>query len=665
MNLARFLLLVIVYIICTQCHQTTTSRSFIVDYENNVFLKDGKPFRYISGSIHYFRVPRTYWYDRLLKMKAAGLNAIQTYVAWQVHERVEGEYDFEGENDFVNFTKIAGSLGLLVIIRAGPFIAAERDMGGFPPWLLKNYTAEYSPRFRTLSNTAYMSAVDRWMKVLLPKIKPLVYSNGGPVIAVQVENEYGSIEQCDHQYLAHLQDLFMTYLGKDVVLFTNNGCANRMLECGTLPGMLSTLDFGGGYVKHSLASILLRGYSVKKGNPGEECFKNQRYFQPSGPLVNSEFYPGWINNWGIPFQRRDADTVAKNLDSLLSANISVNVYMFHGGTNFGFMNGANIGKVYEPQITSYDYDAPISEAGDPTHKYLVMREVILKHQGVPPMPVPPPTTKHAYGAINMTKVASLFEVLEELSPVGPKKSHFTQTMENVGQNYGFMLYRTQIPSKYANKQVELEIAGLRDRGIIFVGQVRQATLHRSGPNSTMLTIERSLTLDILVENQGHHTGSSDMQDPKGIVGNVTINKEILTSWEMYPLNLDNITGWEKPQIHSTSKVGDTFTPTFYSGLIFPTPDGIPKDTFIRFRNWHKGQLYVNGFNLGRYWPDAGPQETLYVPASFLSAGQQGSRVVLFELDDAPCDIPLTCVIESVSVPILNGTVHPLYPRVTH
>ncbi|KAL9966663.1 hypothetical protein ACROYT_G024774 [Oculina patagonica] len=232
-------------------------------------------------------------------------------------------------------------------------------------------------------------------------------------------------------------------------------------------------------------------------------------------------------------------------------------------------------------------------------------------------------------------------------------------MENVGHNYGFMLYRTQIPSKFSNKQVELEIPRLRDRGIIFLGKVRQATLHRSGPNSTMLTVGRSLTLDILVENQGHHTGGSDMQDPKGIVGNVTINKENLTGWEMYPLNLNNVT-WAKHLTHSRSKASDAFTPTFYSGLLYPTPDGIPKDTFIRFPNWHKGQLYVNGFNLGRYWPDVGPQETLFVPASLLKMGPWPAFVVVLELDGAPCNSHGLCAVESVSTPILNGTVHPIY-----
>jgi len=579
-------------------------------------------------------------------VKAAGVNAIQTYVAWQVHERVEGQYDFEGDNDLVTFTQLAGSLGLLVIIRAGPFIAAERDMGGFPPWLLKNYTANYMPRFRTLNNTAYINAVDRWMGVLLPKIKPLVYSNGGPVITVQVENEYGSLEQCDLQYLNHVKNLFVKYLGNDVVLFTNNGCQNRMFRCGTLPGVLSTLDFGG-------------GLKVAK-----RCFKAQSSFQPSGPLVISEYYSGWIDNWGMPFQHVDAKTIAKNLDDLLSYNFSVNVniYMLHGGTNFGFMNGANLYKGYKPQITSYDYDAPISEAGDLTPKYFIIREVILKHRDVPLPWVPiPQIPKQVFGNIYMTRVAYLLDVLHYLSPSGPIKTIFPKTMESVGQNYGFLLYRTEIPSKFANQLVKLEVQGLRDRGIVLVGQLRKATLSRAGSNSTAFTLRDNLTLDILVENQGHITGGSDMQDPKGILGNVTINSEILIHWEMYPLNLDSPDEWrEALHSHSTGVPPSFFSdvPTFYSGTVYAAEsEGVPGDTFLKFQNWHKGQVYINGFNLGRYWPVAGPEETLYVPGSLMSNAPHPTEVLLLELDGAPCWVPEICFVQSVATPILNGSVH--------
>ncbi|XP_073236928.1 beta-galactosidase-like [Porites lutea] len=618
---------------------TTSSRSFVVDWKNDVFLKDGEPFRYISGSFHYFRVPRFYWQDRLSKMKAAGLNAVQTYVAWNMHEAKEGQYDFSGDNDLIAFIQMANSAGLLVLVRAGPYICAEWDLGGLPAWLLKNYT---TAKFRSSTDKNYIAAVDRWMGVLLPKLKPLLYANGGPIIAVQVENEYGSYYTCDHEYMTHLQTLFEQYLGKDVILYTTDISNDRNIDCGSLPTLFTTVDFGA-------------------GEDPAGAFSHLRKYRPHGPLVNSEYYPGWLDHWGGGHQKRQASQIAKYLDEILALNASVNLYMFEGGTNFGFMNGANGGggPSYSPQPTSYDYDAPLTEAGDPTTKYFVLMETIAKYAPVPPGPVPPATQKFAYGKVMMAKVSTFYDVLANLTPSGPVASNKTLTMEQVGQNYGFILYRTTIPSSISGSTANISIPKLADRGIVFVDKIRQATLIRVGPKTeATIDVKPGSTLDILVENMGRINYGSALQDPKGIVGNVTLDKMVLSDWSIYPLDLDPVV---KESVPSEFEDEDNIQiPSFYTGTIPPSPDGTPRDTFLKLPGWFKGQAYVNGFNLGRYWPVVGPQITLYVPASVLLSGKQNtSKLVLFELDNAPCKTPDDCYVEFLDKPNVDGPVHPM------
>ncbi|CAI9584524.1 unnamed protein product [Staurois parvus] len=274
------------------------------------FLKDGKCFRYISGSIHYFRVPPVYWKDRLLKMYMTGLNAVQVYVPWNFHEPQPGMFNFEGERDLERFLNLTVELGLLVILRPGPYICAEWDMGGLPAWLL--YKKDIALR---TSDPDYLKAVDSWLSVLLPKIQPRLYSNGGNIISVQVENEYGSFHACDYSYLRHLLTIFRLYLGDDVVLFTTDGNSNIELRCGTLQGLLATVDFG-------------------PGDNATNAFELLRRVQPQGPLVNSEYYTGWLDYWGEKHASSSAEQVSRGLQNILEAGASVNMYMFEGGTNF-------------------------------------------------------------------------------------------------------------------------------------------------------------------------------------------------------------------------------------------------------------------------------------------------------------------------------------------
>ncbi|KAJ8025197.1 Beta-galactosidase [Holothuria leucospilota] len=613
------------------------SPSFTIDWSNNTFLKDGVPFRYISGSIHYSRVPSMYWEDRLHKMYMAGLNAIQVYIPWNFHEISPGKYNFAGDANLTHFLSLAQQTGLLVILRPGPYICAEWDFGGLPAWLLKNT----SIALRT-SDEAYLEAVDGWMGVLLPKIKPFLYQNGGPIITVQVENEYGSFPACDYSYMRHLYQLFRSYLGDDVVLFTTDGAGKSYLKCGTLEDIYATVDFG-------------PGTNVTK------AFEAQREYEPKGPLVNSEFYTGWLDHWGQPHSVVSIDSVTKSLDQILSMGANVNMYMFEGGTNFGFWNGANGGgTAFNPQPTSYDYNAPLTESGDPTDKYFAIRDVISKHSLIPTGKDVVPVPKYAYGTIQMSLQATFYDVLDKMAPYGPINTTYPITMEQMQQYSGFMLYRTTIPFNVITP-LYLNSTAIRDRGYVMINQIPQGMLTRIKNHSLSITALEGDTLDIFVESQGHLNYGPDLADPKGIFGNVTLNGTVLTQWSIFSLNFDglmpNLRHIRKNMV-KTKITTNLEQPSFYVGYL---PDlstiNPPQDTFLKTSGWTKGQAYINGFNVGRYWPVKGPQVTLYVPASVLKPSPEKNVLLLFELEKAPCGPQETCSIEFIDRPIINGTVH--------
>lgn len=604
-----------------------SARTFEIDYKHNCFCKDGKPFQYISGSIHYSRVPRFYWKDRLLKMKMAGLDAIYTYVPWNFHEPKPGVFDFSGDHDIETFLKLANEIGLLVILRAGPYICAEWDMGGLPPWLL----AKKSIVLRS-SDPDYLQAVDNWMSVFLPKIKPLLYQNGGPIITVQVENEYGSYFTCDYDYLRHLTKLFRQHLGDDVILFTTDGSGLPYVRCGSIQGLYTTVDFG-------------------PGTNVTEAFAVQRFSEPNGPLVNSEFYTGWLDHWGEPHSVVATDRIVKTLTEILDHGANVNMYMFIGGTNFGYWNGANT--PYEPQPTSYDYDAPLSEAGDLTDKYFAIREVIKKYKKIPEGPIPPTTPKFAYGEIHMEKVKTVLEALDILSPYGPIKSTYPLTFDDIKQYHGFVLYRTILPRSYNNPTTLATLFnGVRDRAYVTVNGVFQGILERDKKMSLNITGTQGTQLDLLVESMGRVNFGRYINDFKGLLTNLTLDGKILANWTMYPLDIDSPvkSGY---LLETSLNTSNSTSPTFYKGS-FLIPSGIPdlpQDTFITFSGWTKGQIWINGFNLGRYWPARGPQVTLYVPMHILTTSSLNNVTVL-ELEHSPCDTG-KCVVEFVDKPILS------------
>ncbi|KFV19171.1 Beta-galactosidase, partial [Tauraco erythrolophus] len=587
-------------------------RSFGIDYDCDCFVKDGRPFRYISGSIHYSRVPQYYWRDRLLKMKMAGLDAIQTYVPWNYHEPQQGVYDFSGDKDLEYFLQLANDTGLLVILRAGPYICAEWDM-------VQPFVTVIS--FLGSSDSDYLAAVEKWMGVLLPKMRPHLYQNGGPIIMVQVENEYGSYFACDYDYLRSLLKLFRRHLGDEVVLFTTDGASQFHLRCGALQGLYATVDFG-------------------PGSNVTAAFLAQRGSEPTGPLVNSEFYTGWLDHWGYRHSVVPAQTVAKTLNEILARGANVNMYMFIGGTNFAYWNGANM--PYMPQPTSYDYDAPLSEAGDLTEKYFALREVIGMYKQLPEGLIPPTTPKFAYGKVGLQKVGTVVDVLDRLSPAGPVKSTYPLTFVQLKQYFGFVLYRTTLPKNYTEPtQLSSPLKGVRDRAYVSVDGVPQGVLERGKPLTINITGKAGANLDILVENMGRVNFGRYNNDFKGLVSNLTLDEEVLVEWEIYPLDIDGAVnrGINDHLDRPKRSVGNPLsyeTPTFYTGRL-SIPGGIPdlpQDTYVKFPGWTKGQIWINGFNLGRYWPDRGPQLTLFVPRNILVSSVPNNVTVL-ELERSP------------------------------
>uniref|UniRef100_A0A8C5ANM8 Beta-galactosidase n=1 Tax=Gadus morhua TaxID=8049 RepID=A0A8C5ANM8_GADMO len=606
-------------------HQLGALRSFSIDYKNDCFRKDGEEFRYISGSIHYSRIPRVYWKDRLLKMYMAGLNTIQTYVPWNFHEPSPSQYIFNGDRDLEHFLQLAQDIGLLVILRPGPYVCAEWDMGGLPAWLLMKKDIV----LRSL-DPDYIAAVDTWMGKLLPMMKPFLYQNGGPIISVQVENEYGSYFTCDYNYMRHLSKLFRGHLGEEAVLFTTDGAGLGYLKCGSIQGLYATVDFG----------------------PGNHMTLHRN------PLVNSEFYAGWLDHWGSHHSTVSTAVLAKSLNEILALSANVNLYMFIGGTNFGYWNGAN--NPYAPQPTSYDYDAPLTEAGDLTDKYFAIREVIKMYRKIPDGPIPPSTPKYAYGAVKMTKVQTVMSALEILSFSGPVKSIHPMSFIELNQAFGFVLYRTKLPVNCSSPTpLSSPLNGVHDRAYVSVDGVPMGVLERDKVLTINITGSSGGQVDLLVENMGRINYGRGMNDFKGLVSNLTLGKDVLSGWTMYSLNIDEAVSKgliQQTKVPGSSQPTSFSLPAFYRGS-FLIPDGIPnlpQDTYVQFPGWIKGQVWINGVNLGRYWPSRGPQVTLFVPASVLSTADPNNVTVL-ELEASPCTTG-PCVVEFTKTPILNATV---------
>jgi len=594
-------------------HRTITGPSLKMD-EKDFFL-NGKPLRILSGAIHYFRVVPEYWKDRLLKLKAMGLNTIETYVAWNLHEEVKGQFKFDGNLDIRAFIKLAQELQLYVIVRPGPYICSEWDFGGLPSWLLHDPHMEPRSMY-----PPFIEATEQFFKTLLPIFVPLQYSKGGPIIAFQIENEYGSYYSDDVKYMEHLKSLMISE-GITELLFTSDNAHGLEKQFLSLSNVLKTINFGA------------------SAGPKLEFLSE---IQPDKPAMVAEFWDGWFDHWGEMHNKRDPDMVAATMEEILTFGASVNLYMFHGGSNFGFMNGANS---LQPTSTSYDYDAPLSEAGDTTPKYNALRNVLKKHAPKHSFPkdlpaVPKNSSKKAYGKVQITQRMPLSDLLKYHTPIESDK---VMPMEQLpinndgGQGYGFILYQTEL----TQFPKEILIEKVLDRAQVLLNSLPIYTYDASLEYKSAVEIQvdekvasllkKPYKLEILVENMGRTNIGWEMYKlRKGISGKVQINGQTHTKhrWKIFSLEF-------KPDILSRIKDKGKWralskkpkkVPSLYMGTFTINED--PKDTFLHMKDWTKGVCFVNGHNLGRYWIK-GPQETLYVPAPWLKKGI--NELIIFEL----------------------------------
>ena len=591
----------------------------LLTVEKDGFYLNGKPFRIIAGAIHYFRVPRAYWRDRLLKLKACGFNTVETYVAWNAHQPTEDVFLYEDNLDLNEFLSIAQELGLYAIVRPGPYICSEWEFGGLPWWLLKHDNIQLR-----CMNDKYLAAVDVYLDHLIGKLHPMLSTNGGNILMMQVENEYGSYGD-DHEYMRYMRDGLIRR-GVDVPLFTSDGATDWMLTGGTVEGCLKTANFG---------------------SRVSEQFAKLREHQPEGPLMCSEFWNGWFDHWGEAHHIRSPKEAAAAFDDLLAMGASVSVYMFHGGTNFGFMNGANCPDTkyhtpeYQPTVSSYDDDAPVNEYGELTEKYFLLRDVIKKYAPVPEVDIAPVKLR-SYGEVKFTQSADLLSLADTLSV--PVKMTLPQPMEKLSQGYGLILYRTHI--KGPREGLQLIIDGLHDRAHVFADGQLCGILYRNDTDAKfrISVPKEGVELSILVENMGRVNYGQHLLDRKGIDGAVRLGQSFHYHWEALPLPMDDLRGIPFEDIKPFANRPQLLRGTF-------TVSGTPEDTFVRMDGFKKGIIYINGRCLSRYW-EIGPQKTAYLPAPFLKEGE--NELIVLELDGRTADCALLTDTAELGSPTIAG-----------
>lgn len=557
------------------------------------FYLDGEPFQILSGSIHYFRIVPQYWRDRLEKLKAMGLNTVETYIPWNIHEPKKGQFNFEGIADVAEFVRLAEELGLYVILRPSPYICAEWEFGGLPGWLL----AEDGMQVRS-SSPAFLEQVKEYYKVLLPILKPLQITEGGNVILMQVENEYGYFAD-DKAYLETMRDLFRQG-GITVPLITSDEPKDESIMGGQVEGALPTGNFG---------------------SKTRERFEVLKKFTQGGPLMCAEFWVGWFDHWGNGgHMTGNLEQSAQDLEDMIRLG-HVNIYMFIGGTNFGFMNGSNYYSQLSPDVTSYDYDAVLTEAGDLTEKFYRYQDIIRRVTGETArkgLPVPIP--KKAYGRAEVKRKVGLMQSLPGLS--APVNSLQPQSMERLGQSYGYILYTSPVRNERRLEKIRLWDAN--DRANIFLGEERLLNLYDHELEAEHMldkAAKEGEEIRILVENMGRVNFGPRMNGQrKGIDGCVQINGHMHTGWKQYTLPLDNLDRLDFAAGYTPGM------PAFYE---FELMVEEPADTFVELEGWGKGCVFLNGFNLGRFW-EIGPQKRLYVPGPLLKKGN--NQFIVFETE---------------------------------
>ncbi|XP_021438522.1 beta-galactosidase-1-like protein 2 isoform X2 [Oncorhynchus mykiss] len=562
------------------------------------FTLEGEPFRILGGSIHYFRVPRAYWEDRLLKMRACGVNTLTTYVPWNLHEPERGVFNFQDQLDLKAYISLAAELGLWVILRPGPYICAEWDLGGLPSWLLR----DKNMKLRT-TYPGFTEAVNSFFDTLIPIIKPLQFKEGGPIIAVQVENEYGSYAKDEH-YMPFIKEALLSRGTNELLLTSDN---REGLKCGGVDGVLKTVNL------QRLAYGTIQYLA---------------YMQPQKPLLVMEYWSGWFDVWSESHHVFPAEDMLAVVSQILEPGVSINLYMFHGGTSFGFMNGAvaNLG-TYKPQVGSYDYDAPLSEAGDYTTKYQLLRNLFSQFHSEKLPEVPSLQARRVYEPVIIQQHLSLWESLQFTEK--PLKSEEPVNMENLpvnsnnGQSYGYTLYETTIRRGGLLNSKK----NVKDRALVFVDRHFVGVLDYKSVEFALPDGKGERTLSLLVENCGRVNYGKALDDQrKGLVGDIVLNHVPLKDFTIYCLDM-------KPNFLKRLSAASQWNsvpqkpsfPGFFQGMLYV--DGHPRDTFIRLPGWSKGVVFINGQNLGRHW-SIGPQKTLYLPGPWLKSGN--NQIIVFE-----------------------------------
>ncbi len=585
------------------------------------FLLDGKPFQIRSGELHPARIPVDYWRHRIQMAKAMGMNTIALYVMWNYHEPTEGTFDFHTDNrDIEAFIRLCQAESMWVLFRPGPYVCAEWDLGGIPCWLLRY--PDIRLRTDRANDPRYMHAVERYIAELLPRVKPLMAENGGPILMIQIENEFGSFDS-NQAYLDEIREIWIR---------------------GGIDGPFYTED---GLVQLQQSQSYVAGGAIALSNGNAAQIEAVRKAFPSVPAMAGEVYPGWLTHWGErAFQGTSVDLCA-TLDELMRKNLSFNLYVIHGGTSFGFYAGANVDAdsgEYQPDITSYDYAAPVSEQGVATQRYMQYRGIIAGYLSTPLPPVPLPidtlTANDANGTRRLMpqRYASIWDNLPAALP-SAQTTH-PQPFEMYGQGFGFVLYRKRL-GRYENGS--LDIANVHDYATVFIGDQYAGGVSRARmPEERALPLnvvhrkplalpgassgqDDAQVLEILVEGMGRVNYGHSMIDRKGIVDPVVLHhasgaREVLTGWEVVLLPMDeSFVENLRPLCSNPDKAG-----LFFIATLSIDATG---DVYFDMSEWTKGIVWVNGHNLGRYW-NIGPQTRLYCPAPWLEPGD--NTVLIFD-----------------------------------
>lgn len=579
----------------------------MLEIKNKKFYMDSKPFDIYSGAMHYFRTVPEYWEDRLTKLKAAGFNTVETYVCWNLHEKKPGEFDFSGILDIEKYLEIAQKVGLYAIVRPGPYICAEWDFGGLPAWLLKDKNMQIRCMYPD-----YLKCVERFYKELLPRLVPHLESHGGNIIAMQVENEYGSYGN-DKDYLRYVEKLTRD-CGIDCLLFTSDENTNNMISGGSLPDIYKVLNFG---------------------SRSRTAFNVLKDFENDGPNMCGEFWCGWFDHWRDKHHTRNSLEIVNEIKGFIDNGASFNIYMFHGGTNFGFTAGANHnqGHGYEPTVTSYDYCAMLTEWGDYTPAYHAVRKLLCEKQGIEPPELPKSPKLQSIGKVELTETASLFENLDNIG----EKHHVPvpEGMEYFGQNFGLIYYETTLKGKY--NASPMYVKNVHDFAEVYFDGEKKTSIDRTlysvegkttlkdvifkkkkGESSPFLmpALSGERKIGVLVDTMGR-VNYGNMLDRKGI-SDIYLGIQRLMNYDVWTLPLYNL---DKLKYSSSVKKDE---PVFLKGS-FKTDS--KADCFIHLDGFNRGCVYINGFNLGRFWK-VGPQKSLYIPGTLL---KDENEIIVFNI----------------------------------